>query len=126
MKRQVGQFVPRMESAVAARNFVRDAVRETNIDRDDAMLLTSELVNNAILHAHTAFEVRVDVADDNAVYVAVVNHAPEMLLVAREATAEGGRGLALIAHIANAWGFESHADTKLVWFQLAGHQAISR
>jgi len=118
----VGQrFVPQLESASAARRFVSSAVRDTHIDRDEVMLLTSELVNNAILHSHSDFEVRVDIEDDDLL-VAVVNHSPDLLPIAREPSSTGGRGLSIIDNIADSWGFESHADKKLVWFRLDGAQ----
>ena len=114
------RFVPQVESASAARRFVTSAVSGTRVDRDQAMLLTSELVNNAILHAKSEFEVRVDIDDHDDVFVAVVNHSPEMLPIAREPSSAGGRGLAIIDRIADSWGFESRANSKLVWFRLTG------
>jgi anti-sigma regulatory factor (Ser/Thr protein kinase) len=118
------RFVPQLESASAARRFVSSAVRDTGIDRDEAMLLTSELVSNAILHAQSDFEVRVDIDNDD-VLVAVVNHSPDLLPIAREPTSVGGRGLSIIDTIADSWGFESHADKKLVWFRLDGTQCAT-
>jgi anti-sigma regulatory factor (Ser/Thr protein kinase) len=112
------QFEPQPASAAAARDFVGAAVTGTGVDRADAMLLTSELVSNAILHAHSDFAVRITIDDDDAVSVAVCNHTPELLPIAREPTATGGRGLALIEGIAQAWGFESSPDSKRVWFRL--------
>ena len=112
-------FAARPESSPAARRFVADAVRETSVDRGDAMLLTAELVNNAIVHAGSDFEVRVSVDDDRAIRVSVVDHVPELLLLSRPATSQGGRGLALIDAVADAWGFERRGAEKLAWFQLA-------
>jgi anti-sigma regulatory factor (Ser/Thr protein kinase) len=118
------RFLPQVESAAAARRFVCDAVSETGADRADVVLLTSELVNNAILHAHSEFDVCVNIGP-NRVRVSVVDHAPERSLVGREPSADGGRGLALIDAIANSWGFESQDGTKLVWFQLACKHAAA-
>jgi sigma-B regulation protein RsbU (phosphoserine phosphatase) len=119
------RFSPTPESAVAARRFVGSAVQGTSVDRDNALLLTSELVNNAIMYAQSEFEVRVSIEDEDAVRVAVVNHAPQLLLLSREPSAEGGRGLALIDQLASAWGFERRADMKLVWFLLAAADATA-
>ena len=113
------RFLPEVESASAAREFVGAAVRDTGIDRDEALLLTSELVNNAILHAHSDFEVRVDFDDFDALCVSVVNHSPELLPLSREPSSFGGRGLSIVDRLANAWGFESQGDAKWVWFRLA-------
>jgi len=93
------------------------------VDRANALLLTSELVNNAIMHAEGDFQVRVSIEDDDAVRVVVVNHAPELLLLAKEPSTEGGRGLALIDQLASSWGFERRDDMKLVWFMLAAADA---
>ncbi len=114
------RFAPQVESASAARRFVTSAVSGTCVDPDDAVLLTSELVNNAILHAHSDFEVRIDIEDHDHVFVAVVNHSPNMLPISREPSSMGGRGLTIIDRIADSWGFESRAESKLVWFRLAG------
>lgn len=120
MRQAERRFAPRPESAAEAREFVSSAVRETTIDHDDALLLTSELVNNAIVHAKSDFEVRVSIEDAEAVRIDVVNHAPQLLLLAREPSDESGRGLAILDAIASAWGFERQADVKSVWFQLSG------
>jgi anti-sigma regulatory factor (Ser/Thr protein kinase) len=116
-------FTPRPESAAEARQFVGCAVEGTSVDRANALLLTSELVNNAIMHAESEFQVRVSIEDGDAVRVVVVNHAPQLLLLSREPSTEGGRGLALIDQLANSWGFERRDDMKLVWFMLAAADA---
>jgi anti-sigma regulatory factor (Ser/Thr protein kinase) len=117
------RFAPSPESAAEARQFVGSAVQGTSVDRANALLLTSELVNNAIMHAESEFEVRVSIEDGDAVRVVVVNHAPQLLLLSREPSTEGGRGLALIDQLANSWGFERRDDMKLVWFMLAAADA---
>jgi len=117
------RFAPTPESAAAVRDFVEGAVLQTRVDREDALLLTSELVNNAIVHAQSEFEVRVSVEDADAFRVVVVNHAPELLLIVKEPADEVGRGLAILDGIANAWGFERRADVKSVWFELSGDRS---
>jgi hypothetical protein len=124
MRRQAERrFAPRPESAAAAREFVEGAVMQTGVDPDDALLLTGELVNNVIVHAKSEFAVRVIVEDADAVRLAVVNHAPELLPIARQRSDGVGRGLALLDGIANAWGFERRADVRSVWFELSGDRA---
>jgi anti-sigma regulatory factor (Ser/Thr protein kinase) len=117
------RFAPRPESAAAARHFVAEAIRETDVDADDAMLLTSELVTNAIIHARGEFEVRVTIEGPDDVCIVVANHSPDILLIVRNAPAQGGRGLELIDRVATAWGFERERDAKLVWFRLSGSGA---
>lgn len=110
------QAVP--ESAAVARQFVEDVVRDTAVDAFDAALLTSELVSNAIVHAHTEFEVLVCFEPSGAVRVSVIDHAPELLLVANGSRANAGWGLKIIDAVASAWGFERRPASKLVWFLL--------
>ena len=91
---------------------------------DDAVLLTSELVTNAVVHAGTPVQVTCRLAD-GAVEVVVsdghpgrlVPEAPEREAVPSERT--GGRGLLLPAALASAWGVAYGRASKAVWFRLA-------
>ena len=93
---------------------------------DDVVLLASELCENAVLHAGTAFDLAV-VADDDEVTVAVTDRGPGALELhlaeprqryGRAAT--HGRGLSLIARLATTWGTRHDADGHhTVWFSLA-------
>jgi len=93
---------------------------------DDVVLLTSELCENAVLHAGTAFDLVV-VADDDEVTVAVTDRGPGALELhlaeprqryGRAAT--HGRGLSLIATLATTWGTRHEAEGQhTVWFTLA-------
>jgi serine phosphatase RsbU (regulator of sigma subunit) len=93
---------------------------------DDVVLLASELCENAVLHAGTAFDLAV-VADDDEVTVAVTDRGPGALELhlaeprqryGRAAT--HGRGLSLIARLATTWGTRHDADGHhTVWFALA-------
>jgi anti-sigma regulatory factor (Ser/Thr protein kinase) len=117
VRRFEGRFDPRPENAAAARDLVRAAVRESTFDPDDAVLLTGELVNNAIRHAETEFAVRVEV-DEDAICVVVSNHAPEFLPLGRDPSAYGGRGLMIMSALADEWGFVRQPEDKRVWFRL--------
>ena len=88
---------------------------------DTAALLTSEVVTNAVLHgdgtvqvrAHTrGGRLRVEVQDDG-------DSAP-VLQKKAQAEDEGGRGLALVAALADTWGVEQVPGGKYVWFELGG------
>jgi anti-sigma regulatory factor (Ser/Thr protein kinase) len=117
--RSTRRFAPHPESAAAARDFVTRAVRAIGCESSEAALLTSELATNAIVHAQTHFDVNVERRGEGTVRVAIVNHAPEMLPVFREPSAEGGRGLVLVDRLATAWGFERREDRKAMWFELS-------
>jgi anti-sigma regulatory factor (Ser/Thr protein kinase) len=101
----------------------RSFVRETLIDLDDegqdlALLLTSELVTNAILHARTPVQVGLVVDGDRAL-VCVADRlpdSPELMPRPHSQDRPGGRGLALLADLAETWGTTSYAGGKTVWF----------
>ena len=83
----------------------------------DAVLLTSELVSNAVIHARTAFEVVIDVG--TTVRIEVRDGSPGSPVVRHPAPdALGGRGLLLVESLAHRWGFESNGAGKTVWFEL--------
>ncbi|MGZ6792811.1 MAG: ATP-binding protein [Mycobacteriales bacterium] len=112
-----------------ARRFVRSTLRDWDLDEaaEIATLLVSELATNAVLHARTAYavvvhresgDVRVEVCDGSGVM-------PRQRL--HSAAAATGRGVALVAQLASAWGTASAVDgfAKCVWFTLPSHTAPS-
>jgi Histidine kinase-like ATPase domain len=90
---------------------------------DDAVLLTSELVTNAVVHAGTPVQVTCRLTDD-AVEVVVRDGQPARLVPEAaedelsEAERTGGRGLLLPAALASAWGVAYGHSSKAVWFRL--------
>jgi signal transduction histidine kinase len=88
--------------------------------RDDAELLVSEVVTNALVHARTdelhlvvrRFDegVRVEVEDGGG--------GPTPRRRAFSHTAVNGRGLGLVDTSAAAWGTERTSFGKVVWFEL--------
>ena len=106
----------------AARQFVRSTLIEAGVTDlvDEAVLLTTELVTNGVVHAGTDLELEL-LADPSGVTITVIDTAPERLIVPAphpEPTAVGGRGLQIVSRAASRWGTTYHADTKAVWFQL--------
>ncbi len=116
-------FPPQGTAASAARAFVRATLERWRMADviDDAVLLTSELVTNAVVHAGTDAEVTVDRFGDT-LEVSVLDRYAERALptVVRtvDADSEGGRGLFLIREVARHWGVEYRPDGKRVWFRL--------
>jgi anti-sigma regulatory factor (Ser/Thr protein kinase) len=114
-------LLPAGDSCSAARRTVTDVL--TEIDRgdlvDDAAIIVSELVTNAVLHAGSQVHlsvfphdggVRIEVAD-------VSSHLPRWSPVEDGATS--GRGLILVNQLSSRWGAERTADGgKLVWAEL--------
>lgn len=106
-------------SVALARSFVSDADSDlTDRVREVVVLLTSELVTNAILHARTPVQVGFR-ADDERVMVAVADRVADREAVKPQApspTRLGGRGLALVAELSQDWGTTTYADGKTIWF----------
>ncbi|HLQ55357.1 MAG TPA: ATP-binding protein, partial [Streptosporangiaceae bacterium] len=125
-------YQPEPAAASAARRFVRDTLRTwqvagrpTGRDElvDDAVLLTSELVTNAVVHAGTPVQVTCRLAA-GAVEVVVLDRHPVQLIPDRqygeitEAERTSGRGLMLPAELASSWGVTYARTAKAVWFRL--------
>jgi anti-sigma regulatory factor (Ser/Thr protein kinase) len=113
----------RPTSAGEARRFVGDVLRDSGRSTDEvldaAVLLTSELVTNAVLYSAGTINVDVDL-DVTAVRVEVADTSGQSP-APRDAPPEAmsGRGLHLVEAMARAWGVEQHRDDgKVVWFEL--------
>jgi sigma-B regulation protein RsbU (phosphoserine phosphatase) len=107
-------------SVSTARKFVRDVLGSFDDDvRDTAVLLSSELVTNAILHAHTPVQLGM-VVDGDHLLVCVADRLPGDVLAARDHSRDrpGGRGLALVADLSDQWGTTTFTGGKTVWFTL--------
>ncbi len=79
------------------------------------LVLTSELVTNAVLHARTPLVVGVTVAE-RVVMVTTADDDPEMPVVSEQpAVSDGGRGVWLVAQLADDWGALPRVDGKTVW-----------
>ncbi|MFF5964192.1 SpoIIE family protein phosphatase [Streptomyces collinus] len=124
--RAAASFEPVGRSVASARSFVRDTLQGWGFADivDDAVVLTSELVTNAVVHAGTSADV-LCLRSDEGVRIEVADRYPERE-IPLQATAvnmgspdrEGGRGLQLCAALAGRWGVEYIPTHKTVWFQL--------
>lgn len=90
----------------------------------DIRLCATELLTNVIDHLGEGTPVTVRVigtaADHGRTRIEVTDPAPGALPVLLSATEaeESGRGLALLAALAERWGVEQWADRKTVWCEL--------
>lgn len=114
------RFAADLKSVRAARRFVSEVLQGwgcTAID-DSATLLVSELVTNAIVHAHSTVELAVHLRSER-VRVEVIDAAREHVR-RRDAKddEQSGRGMALIEALAVAWGVDSLLSGKSVWFEM--------
>jgi len=82
-------------------------------------LLTSELVNNAIVHGSGVAALVLEV-DHGCVHVEVHDTDPTVRLVPLpfEPFSVRGRGLAIVNALASSWGVDPRSDGKAVWFEL--------
>jgi anti-sigma regulatory factor (Ser/Thr protein kinase) len=104
-----------------ARRFVSETLHAWGISgatTADAVLLVSELVTNALLHARSAPTVELT-RDGDRVRVGVCDDSPVAPRRRQYATdAATGRGIALVEQLAIDWGSERVGDGKRVWFEL--------
>ncbi|MFF4485181.1 SpoIIE family protein phosphatase [Streptomyces sp. NPDC001544] len=90
---------------------------------DDAVVVVSELVTNAVVHAGTDVELTCRLEESGALVVEVCDHHPSRALrqdgtEAPYETPEYGRGLRLVATLAEAWGVTYRTGAKTVWARL--------
>jgi len=114
------KFLPKAVSVRTARRLVVDfLVGLPDERREAAELLVSELTTNAVLHARTPFSVSADLAGQS-VRVTVVDGSRELPIVKRPDAADTtGRGMHLVAELADDWGTEATPEGKVVWFELS-------
>lgn len=101
-----------------ARAFLRDTVQD-EVDGEllqDALLVTSELVTNAVMHAGTASELEIRL-DEGTLELRVSDGDPRTPVRRRllGGPAAQGRGLALLNSLSERWGVDQRVDGKTVW-----------
>jgi GAF domain-containing protein len=113
---------PSGRSAATARRTIEHVLGEADLSGllDEALLLVTELVTNAVVHAGTEIELRIETSP-GGLRVEVVDRSPGSLPVIRPSPAEareGGRGVFLLDAVANEWGTRHFSGGKSVWFLL--------
>jgi anti-sigma regulatory factor (Ser/Thr protein kinase) len=119
-------LAPTLSAPAAARAFVQQVCHYWEPALPDsplvgrAVLVASELVTNAVVHARTDLRLRLELRGD-WLHLAVRDGSPRLLrlVTARDPEAEGGRGLWLVEQLGRAWGINRHPDGgKVVWCTL--------
>lgn len=93
--------------------------------RQAVLLLISELVTNAVVHAGSTVRVDLAVQDGGLVLVKVHDESPDQPVGRRQrADEQGGRGLHLVELLASRWGVQGDSTGKSVWFEMqADHRS---
>ena len=122
----------RPEHVREARSFVAKALGDLHPNRDTAVLLTSELVTNAVTHSSSRCDggtvtvlvvestggVRIEVADQGSDCSSPV--------VRGDVYASDGHGLFLVQTLADQWGYLREPAATTVWFWLTGSRPATR
>jgi serine phosphatase RsbU (regulator of sigma subunit)/anti-sigma regulatory factor (Ser/Thr protein kinase) len=123
-------FAPELQAVAAARRFVRETLNSWQLPcRDDlvsdAVLLTSELVTNAVVHAGTAVKVACRLRGAEVEVSVLDRHPARMIPDPPDGSARSdrpsGRGLLLPGALSSSWGVTYAPAAKVVWFRLALH-----
>ncbi|GAB3878038.1 hypothetical protein GCM10029964_028100 [Kibdelosporangium lantanae] len=85
---------------------------------DDAVLVTDELVTNALRHGSASRSCRLALVDGGATLRIEVDDSATAPPQFREPDSTGGRGLVLIDQLATAWGVVRHEHGKTVWAEM--------
>lgn len=115
-------FAGTPEQVACVRDFTRRMLAGCPVV-DDAVLLTSELATNAIVHTASGtggvFTVVIERAQ-TWVAIEVYDCGSEKAPTAGKGgeAAESGRGLGVVAALAKRWGHEGGPDGRIVWFEL--------
>lgn len=118
------EFTAHPEEVGTLRHLVQQRLGDWGLDEivDTAQLCVSEIVSNVVTHVGpgtpgalslslTGTHLRIEVQDPDTRALPT--------LVAAEADAEGGRGMALVEALTDRWGVQLRADRKVTWCELA-------
>jgi anti-sigma regulatory factor (Ser/Thr protein kinase) len=107
-----------------ARDFVRMNLAGWPEDTvDKAILMTSELVTNAVVHARSRGDVSVK-ANQGTLRIAVRDESKSVPVEVRHALFdEHGRGISIVSELAERWGVTENLVGKSVWFTLGANTA---
>ncbi|HSE08842.1 MAG TPA: ATP-binding protein [Nocardioidaceae bacterium] len=107
-----------------ARRWIVQRCQEWRCDAiaDDAALMVTELVTNVFLHARTDCLIHAEFVRSMLTVAVTDGDNEEISAHPPSTTAEDGRGLAIVAALADTWGIQHNDGAKSVWFRLSHTQ----
>lgn len=124
-------FAADARSVADARSFARTSLDEWGVREltDPVVLVVSELMTNAVVHAGTAAQLVLRL-DPHSLRVEVEDlHPARVLPMGTEQPnddAERGRGLLITSALASAWGVDYGTSSKRVWLRFEREEQPSR
>jgi anti-sigma regulatory factor (Ser/Thr protein kinase) len=112
---------PALTTAWRARTFVSEMLEVWDCDDPDevAILLTSEVVTNAVRHTTESIRLELSLGADGALVVETTDDHPARPFVKPTSTTrEGGRGMLMVERLARRWGVRPAGGHKVVWFEV--------
>ncbi|MBV2354113.1 PAS domain S-box protein [Streptomyces sp. J2-1] len=120
LAKAVAELAPDPRSVREAREFLTRTLTawDATSRADDARLLLSEILTNAVLHA--GGPIRLDMCrTDTELTIEVSDTSPQLPRPRRAAEdEESGRGLLLVRAVADDWGIRPTDEGKTTWFSL--------
>lgn len=112
---------PVAQAAADARRAIRLWLGEASFSGsrlDDVLIVVSELVSNAVIHAHTSLRLVIRY-DGRRLLTEVFDGDPRLPVPPDEPGDVGGRGLFLVDRLSLRWGSETVGVGKRVWAEFA-------
>ncbi|MEV6580920.1 ATP-binding protein [Streptomyces sp. NPDC051582] len=111
------------------RDFTRQALRDWGWDgtetSEDALLLVSELLTNASLHAGGCVELVVCAGDVLRIEVFDGSTALPHRHPSPQRGVPGGHGLYIVQRLSDRWGTHTHENGKAVWIEIEASRLTS-
>ncbi|MFF2197607.1 ATP-binding protein [Streptomyces sp. NPDC058157] len=111
------------------RDFTRRALRDRGWDQtessEDALLVVSELLTNANLHAGGCLQLVLTLGDTLRIEVFDGSPVPPRRVPSPRRGVPGGHGLHIVSRLSDRWGCEAQEHGKAVWAEIEGVRLVS-
>jgi anti-sigma regulatory factor (Ser/Thr protein kinase) len=116
-------LLPVPASAGAGRRAVSEVLTDWGVPPDtvgDAVLVVSELVTNAVLHAPADDPLTLDLSVNDRVLRVALSDSSSAAPRRRSPSGhdEGGRGIGILDTLASRWGVIARRGGKALWFEI--------